>query len=131
MAPDSTPTSTMSASTFPAAVVREPGGPEAIELIELPVVEPGPGEIRVRVAAATVNPVDLAVAGGYFHSAGLIHQPEHTGLGWDFAGTVAAAGPGVDLAPGTPVAGLVPGFDRDFGTYTEQLLVPAANVPVV
>ena len=62
---------------------------------------------------------------------GLINQPERTGLGWDFAGTVVATGPGVDLAVGTRVAGLVAGFDRDFGTYAEQLVVPAADLAVV
>ena len=121
----------MSSSTFRAAVVRTPGGPDSIEIIELPVAEPGPGEVRVAIAAAPVNPVDLAVADGAFHGMGLINQPEHTGLGWDFAGTVAAAGPGVDLAPGTRVAGLVDGFDRDFGTYAEQLVVPAASLAAV
>jgi NADPH:quinone reductase-like Zn-dependent oxidoreductase len=121
----------MSNSTFRTAVVRTPGGPESIEVIEVPVVEPGAGEVRVGIAAASVNPVDLAVAAGVFHGMGLINQPEHTGLGWDFAGTVVANGPGVDLAVGTPVAGLVAGFDRDFGTYAEQIVVPAADVAVV
>ena len=121
----------MSDSTFRTAVVRTPGGPESIEVIEVPVVEPGPGEIRVRIAAASVNPVDLGVAEGFFHGMGLINQPERTGLGWDFAGTVVATGPGVDLAVGTEVAGLVAGFDRDFGTYAELIVVPAADVAVV
>jgi NADPH:quinone reductase-like Zn-dependent oxidoreductase len=121
----------MSTATYRAAVVRTPGGPESIEIIDLPVAEPGPGQIRVQVAAAPVNPVDLTVASGFFHDRGLISQPERTGLGWDFAGTVAAAGPGTDLAAGTRVAGLVPGFDRDFGTYAGQLIVPAADVAVV
>jgi NADPH:quinone reductase-like Zn-dependent oxidoreductase len=121
----------MSSSTFRAGVVRNPGGPDSIEIIDLPVAEPGPGEVRVAIAAAPVNPVDLAVASGALHGIGLINQPEHTGLGWDFAGTVAAAGPGVDLAAGTRVAGMVGGFDRDFGTYAEQLVVPATSVAVV
>jgi NADPH:quinone reductase-like Zn-dependent oxidoreductase len=121
----------MSTSTFKAAVVRTPDGPDSIELIDLPVAEPGPGEVRVRIAAAPVNPVDVAVASGPFHAMGLINQPDHTGLGWDFAGTVAAAGPWVDLAVGTRVAGLVDGFDRDFGTYAEQLIVPATSLAVV
>ncbi|SMD10281.1 NADP-dependent oxidoreductase [Kibdelosporangium aridum] len=118
-------------NTFRTAVVRTPGGPDSIEIIDVPVAEPGPGEVRVKVAAAAVNPVDLAVAGGFFHSMGFIDQPDHTGLGWDFAGTVVAVGPGVDLAVGTRVAGLVGGFDRDFGTYAEQLVVPASDVAVV
>src|SRR6476620_7560892 len=121
----------MSKSTFRTAVVRTPSGPESIEVIEVPVVEPGPGEVLVRIAAASVNPVDLGVAEGFFHGMGLINQPEYTGLGGDFAGTVAATGPGVELAVGTQVAGLVAGFDRDFSTYAEQIVVPATDVAVV
>ena len=121
----------MSTATFKAAVVRTPGGPDSIEFIDVPVAEPGPGEVRVRIAAAAVNPVDLAVAGGVFHAMGLVNQPDHTGLGWDFAGTVVAVGPGVDMAAGTRVAGLVDGFDREFGTYAEQLIVPATILAVV
>jgi NADPH:quinone reductase-like Zn-dependent oxidoreductase len=118
-------------TTFRTAVVRTPGGPDSIEIIEVPVVEPGPGQVRVEIAGAAVNPVDLALAAGVFHRLGLVHQPDHTGLGWDFAGTVAAAGPDVDLPVGSRVAGLVDGFDRDFGTYAEQLVVPASNAAVV
>jgi NADPH:quinone reductase-like Zn-dependent oxidoreductase len=118
-------------TTFRTAVVRTPGGPDSIEIIDVPVVEPGPGQVRVEIAAATVNPVDLALAAGVFHRLGLIHQPDHTGLGWDFAGTVTAAGPDVDLPVGSRVAGLVGGFDRDFGTYAEQLVVPARDTALV
>lgn len=118
-------------ATFRTAVVRTPGGPDSIEIIDVPVVEPGPGEVRVEIAAAPVNPVDLGVAAGFFHTQGLINQSEHTGLGWDFAGVVVANGPGVDLPVGTRVAGLVAGFDRDFGTYAEQLVVRAADLAVV
>jgi NADPH:quinone reductase-like Zn-dependent oxidoreductase len=121
----------VSTSTFRAAVVRTPGGPDSIEIIDVPVVEPGPGEVRVAIAGAPVNPVDLAVVGGTFHAMGLINQPGWTGLGWDFAGTVDATGPGVDLAVGTRVAGLVVGFDRDYGTYAEQLVVGAGDLAVV
>ena len=121
----------MSTSTFRTAVVRTPGGPDSIEIIEVPVAEPGTGEVRVSIAAAPVNPVDLAVADGFFHARGLINQPDHTGLGWAFAGTVTDAGSGANLAPGTRVAGLVVGFDRDYGTYAEQLIVPVAGLAVV
>ncbi|WKG05340.1 NADP-dependent oxidoreductase [Mycolicibacterium sp. HK-90] len=121
----------MSATTFRAAVVRTPAGPDSIEIIAVPMVEPGPGQVRVRIAAAAVNPVDLGVAAGVFHGLGLVNQPNWTGLGWDFAGTVVATGPGVDLAVGSRVAGLVAGFDRDYGTYAEQVVVPVADVAVV
>jgi len=118
-------------TTFRAAVVTRPGEPGAISILDLPVPALRPGQVRVAVAAATVNPVDVAVRDGYLHQAGVIRQPEHTGLGWDFAGTVLEAGPGVDLAPGTRVAGLVGGLDRDFGTYADQLVLPAADLAVV
>ncbi|MEU8313685.1 NADP-dependent oxidoreductase [Micromonospora sp. NPDC048169] len=121
----------MGTPTFRAAVVRTPAGPDSIEIIDVAQREPGPGEVRVDVAAAPVNPADLGVVGGFFHSLGLINQPHHTGLGWDFAGVVAATGPGVDLTVGTRVAGLVGGFDRDFGTYAEQLVVPVSDLAVV
>ncbi|WP_341717114.1 NADP-dependent oxidoreductase [Micromonospora sp. FIMYZ51] len=121
----------MRTPTFRTAVVRTSDGPGAVEIIDVPLIEPGPGEVRVQVAAAPVNPVDLGVAAGYFHHLGLINQPHHTGLGWDFAGIVGATGAGVQLAVGTRVAGLVVGFDRDFGTYAEQLVVPAADLAVV
>jgi len=118
-------------TTFRAVVVRTPGGPDSIEIIDVPVARPGPGQVRVEIAAAAVNPVDLALAAGVFHRLGLINQPDHTGMGWDFAGTVTAAGPDVDLAVGSRVAGLVDGFDRDFGTYAEQLVVSASDTALV
>ncbi|MFJ2720668.1 zinc-binding dehydrogenase, partial [Streptomyces sp. NPDC087437] len=68
---------------------------------------------------------------GVFHRLGMVHQPDWTGLGWDFAGTVEAAGPGVELPVGTRVAGFLDGFDRDHGSHAEHLLVPAANAAVV
>ena len=122
---------TTTTATFRAAVVRTPGGPDAIEIIEVPVAEPGPGQVRVEIAGAAVNPVDLALAAGVFHELGLIRQADHTGLGWDFAGVVTATGPNVDLPVGSRVAGLVDGFDRDFGTYAEQLVVPVLNTALV
>lgn len=121
----------MSTTTFRTAVVRTPRGPDSIEIIEVPIVESGPGQLRIEIAGAAVNPVDLALAAGVFHERGLVDQPDHTGLGWDFAGTVTAVGPGVDLPVGSRVAGLVAGFDRDFGTYAEQLVVPASDVALV
>jgi len=118
-------------STFRAAVVVAPGETDAIRIVDVPVVPLTAGQVRVAVEAATVNPVDLTVGSGYFHQIGVITQTERTGLGWDFAGTVLEVGPEVTLAVGDRVAGLVGGFDRDFGTYGEQLVLPAADVAVV
>ncbi|RBQ20856.1 NADP-dependent oxidoreductase [Spongiactinospora rosea] len=118
-------------TTFRTAVVRTPAGPDSIEIIDVPVAEPGPGQVRVQIAGAAVNPVDLAVAAGAFHGLGAINQPRYTGLGWDFAGTVTATGPGVDLPVGSRVAGLIGGVDRDFGAYAEQVIVPADDIAPV
>lgn len=109
-------------TTFRTVVVRRPAGPDSLELLDLPVRDPGPGQVRVRIEAASVNPIDLAVASGALHAIGLIDQPDHTGLGWDFAGIVEAVGAGVSVPVGTRVAGIVPGFDRDFGSYAEQIV---------
>jgi NADPH:quinone reductase-like Zn-dependent oxidoreductase len=121
----------MTTPTFRTAAVRTPGGPDAIEILHVPLAEPGTGQVRVAIAAAAVNPVDLGVANGLFHARGLIHQTERTGLGWEFAGTIDAVGPGADAAVGANVAGLIEGFDRDFGTYAEYLVVSAADVAPV
>ena len=118
-------------TTFRAAVVRTPGGPDSIEIIGVPVVEPGPGQVRSRSPGRRSPPRDLGLAAGVFHRLGLVHQPDHTGLGWDFAGTVTATGPDVDLPLGAHVAGLVDGFDRDYGTYAEQLVVSASDTALV
>jgi NADPH:quinone reductase-like Zn-dependent oxidoreductase len=122
---------TMTTPTFRTAAVRIPGGPDEIEILDVPLVEPGSGQVRIAIAAAAVNPVDLGVANGLFHARGLIHQSERTGLGWEFAGTIDAAGPGVSAEVGAKVAGLIDGFDRDFGTYAEYLVVSAADIAPV
>jgi NADPH:quinone reductase-like Zn-dependent oxidoreductase len=125
----------MSSNSYTSVVVTEPGEAQATEVVEVPVRPLEPGEVRIAVAAATVNPVDLAVAAGYLHQAGLIHQTERTGLGWDVAGTVLEVGEGVDahvdLEVGARVAGLVAGVDRDFSAYAEQVVLPADAVAVV
>ncbi|MCX4817474.1 NADP-dependent oxidoreductase [Streptomyces sp. NBC_01239] len=83
-----------------AAVVRKIGGPEDVEIVEVPLPEPGPFEVRIKVAAAALNPADAAVWGGFF---GPLDGVEFTGLGLDAAGTIDAVGPGVLLKVGTPV----------------------------
>ena len=120
-----------SPATFRTAVVAHPGDEDAITFIDAPVTEPGVGEVRVRIAAAPVNPADLATRAGVFHRLGFITQQSHVGLGWDFAGVVDAVGPGVDLPLGARVAGLIDGFDRDFGSYAELVTVPATAIAAV
>jgi NADPH:quinone reductase-like Zn-dependent oxidoreductase len=53
------------------------------------------GQVRIRVEAASVNPVDLATRSGALTEAGLLPARDVIGLGWDVAGTIEQAGPGV------------------------------------
>jgi NADPH:quinone reductase-like Zn-dependent oxidoreductase len=101
------------------------GGPEVLELGEAPVPEPLPTEIRVRVAAAGVNPVDWKTrAGGGF--APVLGPPPFT-VGWDVAGTVDAIGPGVTrFAVGDRVFGM-PWFPRAANAYAEFVTAPSRH----
>jgi succinate semialdehyde reductase (NADPH) len=84
-------------ATMRAAVLSAPQGP--LEVEEIPVPEPGPGEILVRVAACGVCHTDLHVMKGE------VAFPTPAVLGHEISGTVAALGPGVEgPPPGTPVA---------------------------
>lgn len=73
-----------------AALFREHGGPEVIEIGEVPTPEPGAGEVRVAVRAAAINHLDLWVRRGL---PALETELPHIG-GSDVAGTVDALGPG-------------------------------------
>jgi S-(hydroxymethyl)glutathione dehydrogenase/alcohol dehydrogenase len=84
------------AGAVPAAVLREIGGTLRVEEITLP--ELGPGQVRVRLAAAGVCHSDLSLANG------TMTQPLPVVLGHEGAGRVMAVGDGVTgLAPGDPV----------------------------
>lgn len=92
--------------TMTAAVLTRHGGPEALEIREVPVPRPGPGEVLVRVTAAAVNNTDLWTRQGAY---GLPGDPDAL-AGWrgpitfpriqggDIAGEIAAVGEGVDAA---------------------------------
>lgn len=111
-----------------AVGVQEFGGPEALEVVELPDPSPGTGEMLVRVHAATVNPTDTYVRNG----ARAEHQrkdPPPYVPGMDVAGVLAAIGDGVDtdLAVGDRVMGIVVP-DGAHGGYAEQVVLPAGSV---
>lgn len=90
-----------------AVVVRSFGGPEALEVAEVPVPTAGPGQVRIRVEAAAVNPVDVATRAGVLADAGIMVGEGQVGLGWDVAGVVDEVGAGVDgFAVGDAVIGL-------------------------
>ena len=74
-----------------ASVIYEFGGPEVIKYVDYPDPVVAAGEVLVRVAAASINPVDT------FERAGKDWGPLQfpVVLGWDVAGSVLALGPGV------------------------------------
>lgn len=82
-----------------AALFHEYGGPEVIRVEEVPVPEPGPGEVRVAVKAAALNHLDLWVRRGI----PIEHTMPHIG-GSDLAGVVDAVGPDATWHDGGPVA---------------------------
>lgn len=79
-----------------AVVIRGFGGPEVLEVADLPMPEPGTGQARVRVDAAAANPVDVATRAGWLAEHGLMRANGQIGIGWDLAGTIDASGPGTD-----------------------------------
>ncbi|WP_347240818.1 zinc-binding dehydrogenase [Thermus sp.] len=130
-----------------AVVMRARGGPEVLEVADLPVPEPGPKEVRVRLRAAALNHLDIWVRKGV--ASPRIPLP-HV-LGADGSGVVDAVGPGVEgFAPGDEVVvnpglscgrcerclagedNLCPRYEilgeHRHGTYAEYVVLPEANL---
>jgi NADPH:quinone reductase len=110
-----------------AIVVTERGGPEVLQIQDLPDPVPGPGEAVVRLAAANVNPTDLGARRGRFPPGFEIPGPPYV-LGWDLAGEVAAVGDNVaNRAVGDQVVGMIPWYRAlgRYGAYAELVLLRA------
>lgn len=113
---------------MPAVVIAPAyGGPEVLSVVDQPVPDPGPGEARIEVKAAGVNPVDRKAYSGAFGS-----DPDRLPirLGSEAAGVVTATGPDA-VGPAGPLAvgDEVIAF-RASGAYAAELVVPAqALVP--
>ena len=105
------------------------GGVEVLEVAEVAVPAAGPGQVRIRVEAATVNPVDLATRSGALTEAGLLPERDLVGLGWDVAGVIAEVGAGVSgFAMGDRVVGLSDRLDVTLGTQADQVVLDATAV---
>lgn len=104
-----------------AVRIREPGGPEVLEVVDRPEPEPGPGEVRIRVRSAGVNRADILQRMGRY--------PVPPGSpadvpGLEFAGEIAALGPGVEgWSEGDRVMGILGG-----GGYAEYAVVPVEQL---
>ncbi|GGY26368.1 NADPH:quinone reductase [Streptomyces omiyaensis] len=112
-----------------ALVLDSFGGPDVLRIADVPVPAAGPGQVRVRVEAATVHPVDLATRAGALAGAGLMSGGGRTGLGWDAAGVVEETGPGVThVRPGDRVIGMNDRLDVSLGTQAEHVVLDAHAV---
>jgi NADPH:quinone reductase-like Zn-dependent oxidoreductase len=129
-----------------AMVLREHGGPDVLRREELPIPEPGPGQVRVRICAVALNHLDIWVrkGGPAFH----LEYPHR--LGSDIAGVVDAIGPGVTATVGAKTvvqpglscgkcAACLGGHDNlcrfykilgenTQGGYAEYIVVPEVNL---
>lgn len=111
-----------------AVGVTEFGGPEVLHLVELPDPEAGPGEVRLRVHGAAVNPTDTGLRNG--SRADLLKTiPPPYVPGMDAAGVLDQIGDGVstDLQVGDHVMAIVVP-NGSHGAYSELIVVPAESV---
>ncbi len=111
-----------------AVGITEWGGPAALRVVGLPSPEAGPGEVRIRVHAAAVNPTDTLLRDGSRAEA-LRDVPAPHVPGMDAAGVVDQLGPGTEtsLQVGDAVMAVV--LPRGHhGAYAEQIVVPAESV---
>ena len=101
-----------------AIQIHETGGPEVLKLAELPIPQPGQGQVLIRVEAIGVNFIEIYFRKGVYKAA-LPLTP-----GSEAAGTVEELGPGVTgFAAGDAVASV-----SVLGSYAEYALVPAAQL---
>ena len=109
--------------------LTEFGGPEVLQVLNLPDPVPGPGEVRIRVHAAAVNPTDTMLrAGG---SATMLDDRGGSYVpGMDAAGVVDAIGPDTDtpLRPGDAVSAILNHYGPLGGGYAELVVAPAGSV---
>jgi NADPH:quinone reductase len=107
-----------------AVGITGPGGPEVLRVVHREVRDPGPGEVRVAVGAAAVNPTDIGLRTGGVE--GL--EPPWT-PGMDAAGVVESVGPDVRrLAVGERVMAAVSPRRPEGGAQAQLIVVPAASV---
>ena len=101
-----------------AIQIHETGGPEVLKLAELPIPQPGPGQVLIRVEAIGLNFIEVYFRKGVYKAA-LPLTP-----GSEASGTVEELGPGVTgFAAGDSVASV-----SVLGSYAEYALVPAAQL---
>ncbi len=107
-----------------AVVIHRFGGPEVLELAELEVPEPAAGQVRIRVQAAAVNPVDIATRAGWLADDGLMRADGQIGIGWDLAGVIDAVGSAVKGSrAGDPVIAMRDLLSASIGAQAEYVVL--------
>jgi NADPH:quinone reductase-like Zn-dependent oxidoreductase len=101
------------------------GGPEALEVLDLPTPEPGPGEVRIDVRAIGVNPIDHKAYSGLF---GTDPAALPIRLGHEAAGVVTAVGDGASGPAGPVAVGDEVIAYPARGAYAAELVVPASSI---
>ncbi|MER6443816.1 NADP-dependent oxidoreductase [Streptomyces venezuelae] len=99
-----------------AITFSEYGTPDVLQLSEVTTPEPGPGQVRIRVRAASVNPLDMKIRSGLMAGNAPARFPVIPGL--DAAGVVDAVGAGAGASVGDAVLGSTTG-----GSYGEYALI--------
>ncbi|MCU1224829.1 MAG: Alcohol dehydrogenase GroES domain protein [Edaphobacter sp.] len=104
-----------------AIVLHEYGGPDKLKYEDVPDPMAGDGQVLVRVAASSVNPIDCKLRSGIFKDFMPLQLPAI--LGNDFSGIVRAVGPNVsEFAPGDKVMGMAD------GTYAELVVAKVSSM---
>jgi NADPH:quinone reductase len=102
------------------------GGPEVLEVVEIPEPQAGPGEVRIQVHAATVSPTDTVLRQGLYPAGRTRSGPPYV-PGMDAAGVIDQVGDGAGWRAGDQVMAIVvPGGTR--GGYAQKVVVPADSV---
>ncbi len=108
--------------------IRTFGGPDALEILDVPEPHAGPGEVRIRVRAAAVSPTDTMLRSGAQDMGGL--EPPYI-PGMDAAGIIDEVGDGAAWQIGDEVMALALPRDSHRGAYTEYLVAPADSIACI
>ena len=113
------------AATVKIVRFHQTGAADVLQIDEMPLPEPGPGEIRLRVKAIGLNRAEVMFRMGQY----LVAPKLPSKLGYEASGVVEAVGAGVDAAWVGKTVSTVPAFPADaYGVYGEVAIVPVEAV---
>ena len=114
----------MAADTVKIVRFHALGGPEVLQLDELPLPEPGHGEARLRIKAIGLNRAEALFRQGRYVERPVLPSK----VGYEASGIVEAVGPGVDQSWVGKAASVIPAFSLNaYGTCGEVAVVPAST----